>query len=89
MNFGALRLLNDDTVAAGEGVRHASAPEHGDHRDGNGIFIFAVNGSITVGGESESHHLGKRDGLGVIDASSLEITADTDATFIIIDVPMG
>ncbi|MEY3385486.1 MAG: hypothetical protein RIR53_297, partial [Bacteroidota bacterium] len=51
--------------------------------------FLAVNGTIAVGGESESHHLGKRDGLGVVDASRLEITAEADTSFIIIDVPMG
>ncbi|MBU3678953.1 MAG: hypothetical protein FGM32_05015 [Candidatus Kapabacteria bacterium] len=71
---------------------HATSKEkliYNRRQDRNGVFIFAINGSITVGGNAESHYLAERDGLGIVDTSRLEITADADATFIVIDVPVG
>lgn len=51
---------------------------------GNGVYAFVLEGSVTVNG----HTLGKRDALGVWDTTTLDITANTDAEILLIDVPM-
>lgn len=50
----------------------------------NGVYIFVINGSITINEQT----LFKRDGFGIWDTVSIEIKADTDAELLLIDVPM-
>lgn len=51
----------------------------------NGVYVFIINGNATVNGQS----LFKRDGLGVWDTDIIEISAGTDATVLLIEVPMN
>ena len=53
-------------------------------KPGNGIYVFVIDGDVTAGGQQ----LEKRDGLGVWDMDSLEITATTSAEFLIMEIPM-
>ncbi len=50
----------------------------------NGVYAFVLNGEITVNGQK----LNTRDGLGSWDIDALEITADTEAEFLLMEVPM-
>lgn len=50
----------------------------------NGVYTFVLNGEITVNGQK----LNTRDGLGSWDIDALEITADTEAEFLLMEVPM-
>jgi quercetin 2,3-dioxygenase len=50
----------------------------------NGLYIFVLDGSINVDGQE----LNTRDGYGIWDTTSVEITASTDAEFLIMEVPM-
>jgi redox-sensitive bicupin YhaK (pirin superfamily) len=52
--------------------------------DGNGVYAFVIEGSVSVNGEK----LDKRDGLGVSDAGELKINAETDAELLLMEVPM-
>ena len=52
---------------------------------GNGVYIFVINGNVTVGGQV----LNKRDGLGVTYANSLSLTAASDAEILLMEVPMS
>lgn len=54
------------------------------HKDGNGIYVFVIEGSVRVGG----YELQKRDAIGVWDISELVIDPLTAAEVLIIDVPM-
>ncbi len=51
---------------------------------GNGLYVFNLKGTIKVGDTS----LATRDGLGVWDFNELTIEADSDAEFLLMEVPM-
>jgi redox-sensitive bicupin YhaK (pirin superfamily) len=51
---------------------------------GNGIYIFLLEGQITVNGTS----IGRRDGLGISGEEAVEVQADDDAEALLMDVPM-
>jgi len=54
------------------------------HKEGNGAYIFVLKGSINIDGQNVS----TRDGFGIWDTDKFEITASTDAEFLIMEVPM-
>ena len=51
----------------------------------NGFYIFVVNGSVEVSGNS----LNKRDAIGIWDTENFEVTTHESAEVIIIEVPMN
>lgn len=54
-------------------------------KQGNGVYLFVINGSFTADGQQ----LNKRDGLGITDIDKIEITANEDnAELLIMEVPM-
>jgi quercetin 2,3-dioxygenase len=50
----------------------------------NGVYLFVIEGDVTVNGEK----LNRRDAIGITDTDIVEITADTNAELLVIDVPM-
>lgn len=50
----------------------------------HGVYLFVIEGSLQVGDKV----LEKRDALGVWETNSIEITARTTSSFLIIEVPM-
>jgi len=54
------------------------------HKKGNGVYTFVLSGDVTVNGQK----LNTRDGLGIWDTDKISITADSDAEFLLMDVPM-
>ena len=53
-------------------------------KGGNGVYAFVIEGDVTING----HSLNRRDGLGIEDADTLEIKADSDARLLLMEVPM-
>lgn len=51
---------------------------------GNGVYVFVIKGDVSVN-EIAIH---ERDGLGIYDTDVLNISADSDAELLLIDVPM-
>lgn len=51
----------------------------------NGVYVFILNGDVTI----NNNKLGKRDGIGIWNTDKLEIKADNNAEFLIMDVPMN
>lgn len=51
---------------------------------GNGVYAFILSGDVTINGQS----LNTRDGFGIWDVEKLAITADSDAEFLLMEVPM-
>ena len=52
---------------------------------GNGSYLFVLDGSINL----DNVELGKRDAVGVYDYDEFRFNASSDASFIIIEVPMN
>jgi quercetin 2,3-dioxygenase len=53
-------------------------------KSGNGVYAFVLKGDVTINGQA----LNTRDGLGIWDVDTLNITADSDAEFLLMEVPM-
>jgi len=51
---------------------------------GNGVYAFILGGDVTINGQP----LTTRDGFGIWDVEKLSIMADTDAEFLLMEVPM-
>ncbi len=58
--------------------------EYSMHKNGNGVYLFIIEGQVTAAGQS----LSRRDGLGVYEADKLTLTADQDSEVLLIEVPM-
>ena len=54
------------------------------HKKESGVYVFVLEGSVSVDGQK----LATRDGYGIWDTSAIEITADTDARILLMEVPM-
>jgi quercetin 2,3-dioxygenase len=55
-------------------------------KSGNGIYVFIINGSATIGGQK----LENRDGFGIWDTDKITITSNEEATEILLmEVPMS
>ncbi|WP_158799448.1 pirin family protein [Pedobacter sp. L105] len=54
------------------------------HKKGNGAYIFVLEGDVEINGQL----LNKRDGYGIWDTEGFTVFANTDAEFLIMDVPM-
>lgn len=52
---------------------------------GNGVYAFVLEGEVTINDQK----LGKRDALGVWETDKINITANTNAEILLIDVPMN
>ena len=59
--------------------------EYSLHAKGNGVFLFRLEGSASV----NSFHLSRRDALEISEATSFEITAQTESKLLAIEVPMA
>jgi len=53
-------------------------------KEGNGLYAFILKGDVVIDGQE----LHARDGLGITDFSELNITANSDAEFLLMEVPM-
>lgn len=51
----------------------------------NGVYAFVIEGNVTI----EGRRLNRRDGLGIEDAESFNIHADSDARVLLMEVPMS
>jgi redox-sensitive bicupin YhaK (pirin superfamily) len=54
------------------------------HKPGQGVYAFILSGDVTINGQQ----LNTRDGYGIWDVEQLDIKADTDAEFLLMEVPM-
>src|SRR5207253_8111587 len=55
------------------------------NKQGNGVYAFVLEGEVTINGNK----LNKRDALGVLETDKLEISANTAAELLLIEVPMN
>ncbi len=52
--------------------------------EGNGVYFFVLEGSVQIGNEQ----LDRRDGIGIWEASSVDVKAPSDAQILAVEVPM-
>jgi redox-sensitive bicupin YhaK (pirin superfamily) len=52
---------------------------------GNGVYAFILSGEVTINNQS----LKTRDGYGIWDVDMISFTADSDAEFLLMEVPMN
>jgi quercetin 2,3-dioxygenase len=53
--------------------------------EGNGVYVFILSGEVTIDGQE----LSARDGYGIRDTDKFTVTANSDAEFLLMEVPMG
>jgi hypothetical protein len=58
--------------------------EHKLRADGNGVYAFVIDGSVTI----EGNELNKRDALGISETGTVNMTATTNSDILLIEVPM-
>jgi quercetin 2,3-dioxygenase len=51
---------------------------------GNGVYVFVLSGDITINGQK----LNTRDGFGIWDVERFSVIADSEAEFLLMEVPM-
>lgn len=66
-------------------LKKGFAANHKLNLKGNGIYAFVLKGDVNVNGQI----LNQRDGFGVWDVDSIDITADSDAELLLMEVPMA
>ena len=54
-------------------------------KEGNVVYAFVLKGDVTINGQQ----LNTRDGFGISDVMELNITADSDAEILLMEVPMS
>jgi redox-sensitive bicupin YhaK (pirin superfamily) len=55
------------------------------HTKGNGVYLFLIDGNVSVGDET----LSRRDGIGIWEIDEFSITAKEDSYLLLIEVPMN
>lgn len=60
------------------------ATEYNFKKEGNGLYVFVLNGDVTVNRQA----LNKRDGFGIWNTDKVSIKADSEAEFLLMEVPM-
>lgn len=58
--------------------------EYNFKKEGNGLYVFVIKGDIKI----DNQELNTRDGFGIWDVSKVKIDANSDAEFLLMEVPM-
>lgn len=61
------------------------ATEYNFKKQGNGLYVFVLNGDVTVNGQD----LNRRDGFGIWNTDKVTIKATSEAEFLLMEVPMA
>ena len=54
------------------------------HQTNSGVYVFVINGEITLDG----HTLRSRDAMGIWETETINVTAESDAELLLIEIPM-
>ena len=54
------------------------------HQEGNGVYLFIIEGDVEVAG----NRLSRRDGIGLWDTKSFKVEITQEATLLLMEVPM-
>lgn len=76
--------LNQDAYLSLTDLEKDKSLSYKVHTKGNGVYLFLIDGKISVGNEK----LSKRDGIGIWETDEFSITANSDSKLLLIEVPM-
>jgi quercetin 2,3-dioxygenase len=76
--------INQDARFLLTNIKAGNTQAYSNAFSGNGVYIMVIKGTVTINGTE----LNDRDALGVWEADSFDITANTDAELLAIEVPM-
>ncbi len=76
--------INQDAWFYMGSLKSGFTTEHKVNQKGNGVYAFVINGDVTINGNK----LNRRDGLGIWDVEKLDISVDSDAELLLMEVPM-
>ena len=76
--------LNQDAYLSLTNLEKSKSLNYKIHTKGNGVYLFLIEGEISVGNET----LFKRDGIGISETDEFSITANSDSKILLIEVPM-
>lgn len=62
-----------------------TATEYSIKKEGNGLYAFILKGNVTINGQE----LNTRDAIGITDFKTVSIKANTDAEFLLMEIPMN
>jgi redox-sensitive bicupin YhaK (pirin superfamily) len=79
----ALQINQDAWFSLGKFEKGKTA-SYAAKRAGNGLYVFVIEGAVSV----ENENLTKRDAIGIEHADAIEMTVQSDAYVLIMDVPM-
>jgi hypothetical protein len=77
--------LNQDAYLSLTNMEKSKSLNYKIHTKGNGVYLFLIEGEISVGNET----LSKRDGIGISETDEFSITANSDSKILLIEVPMN
>ena len=80
---GAIYINQDAWFSLGN-LEEGFTTEYAIKKDGNGVYAFVIDGDVTIDGNK----LSARDAIGVWETDKINITADTNAELLLIEVPM-
>lgn len=82
---GGALWINQDSWFSLTNLTKGSALDYTLRRSGNGIYLFVIDGEVTVADLT----LMRRDGLGISDTDKITLQASKDAEVLIMEVPMN
>ena len=77
--------LNQDAYLSLADLEKNKSLSYKIHTKGNGVYLFLIDGKITIGDEI----LSKRDGIGIYETDEFSITAIKDSQILLIEIPMN
>jgi len=77
--------LNQDAYLSLTNLEKDKSLNYKIHTKGNGVYLFLIEGKISIGDEL----LSRRDGIGIWDTEEFSITANEDSQVLLIEVPMN
>lgn len=81
---GSLWIQQDAWISRGK-ISAGNAIDYKIKKNGNGVFIFLIEGKILAGNNS----LERRDAVGIWESSEVQIIAESASDILIIEVPMN
>lgn len=76
--------INQDAWLSLTNMTIANTMQYPIKKEGNGVYVFVINGSITIGDTT----LKNRDAIGIWNTHAFDILANTDTELLLIDVPL-